>query len=110
MADREKVIRGLAICSTPICRTDCPYDNGKVSGCIVTLMKDALELLKGQEARVMTKDEANGAEVTWLEVRGNEPYATLYANTFKPESYGKYYRCWNYKPTDEQRKAVKWDD
>lgn len=24
--------------------------------------------------------------------------------------YGKTWRCWNYRPTDEQRKMVKWND
>ena len=28
----------------------------------------------------------------------------------KDDTYGKTWRCWSSKPTDEQRKAVKWDD
>jgi len=26
------------------------------------------------------------------------------------KAYGKTWRCWTARPTDEQRKAVKWDD
>ena len=68
-----------------------------------------LELLKAQEPRVLTREESEKAEVCWLEVRGYEPYATLEAGDWNPEKYGKSYRCWNRMPTDEQRKAVKWD-
>ena len=49
MPDREKVIRGLEVCLSPIdkraCK-DCPYDG--VDGCW-QLKHDALELLKAQE-------------------------------------------------------------
>lgn len=48
MPDREKVLKGLEICTSPVCRTDCPYDNER-NGCSLMLMKDALELLKAQE-------------------------------------------------------------
>lgn len=68
-----------------------------------------LELLKEQEPRVLTLEEAKKAEVCWLEQRGYEPYVTDDADTWNPEIYGKAYRCWSAKPTDEQRKAEKWE-
>lgn len=41
----------------------------------------------------------------------NVPSQTLdEALELDSENYGKTWRCWTAKPTDEQRKAVKWDD
>lgn len=55
MTDRKKVIKGLEICTTRPCYcTDCPYKKD----CVLDsqeVMKDALELLKEQEA--MTPEE-----------------------------------------------------
>ena len=52
MADREKVIIGVDICLSRFhCGKDCPYYNAENrSGCMELLRKDALELLKEQEA------------------------------------------------------------
>lgn len=61
MADREKVLKGLEICSEHgswhglDCEhneayKDCPY-RGCETGCIVTIAKDAIALLKEQEAK-----------------------------------------------------------
>lgn len=52
MADRDKVIKGLELCSrepkqTIGCLLDCPYED--VDGCRKVLMRDALALLKAQE-------------------------------------------------------------
>lgn len=122
MVNREKVLKGLECClvfdEDWLYHCDeCPYrateDERKViDWCchLEELRKDALELLKEQEPRVLTLEEAKKAEVCWLEQRGYEPYATDDADTWNPEIYGKAYRCWSLKPTDEQRKAVKWDD
>lgn len=108
----EKVIKGLECCTEDGCK-DCPYYNN----CDIfdeypseTLLKDVLEVLKEQEPRVLTWDEVEHAEVCWVEERGNEPYADLDAADWNPEYYGKTIRCWNYKPTKEQRKAVKWNE
>ena len=96
--DRENVIKAWedVLSRDPL---DAPWD----------LIDDTLALLKAQEPRVLTREESEKAEVCWLEVRGYEPYATLEAGDWNPEKYGKSYRCWNRMPTDEQRKAVKWD-
>ena len=52
MPDREKVIKGLEICTTRPCYcTDCPY---KKECCLDSqnVMEDALSLLKEQDARI----------------------------------------------------------
>ena len=57
--DREKVIKGLECClNVGDCQKQCDYfpDNG----CDKELMRDALELLKAQEPRVMTVEEVVG--------------------------------------------------
>lgn len=111
MIDREKVIKGLEyhIKELSVGKTcyECPYfgDNP----CEIQLIANTLELLKEQEPRVLTLEEAKKAEVCWLEQRGYEPYVTDDADTWNPEIYGKAYRCWSAKPTDEQRKAEKWE-
>ena len=78
--DREKVIKGLECCSIPQgrCRK-CPYETeGFVAECTSELAKDALALLKEQEAKqaikqiyhvMMNRDYENPVEVTrydWL--------------------------------------------
>jgi len=134
MADREKVIKGLECCTNgDVCISDCTYfkefpmTDGR---CITALQADALSLLKEQEARVMTLDEVKAFDWDYCyleEVRlsGKEyravcgdyaltcitwPYVTSMRIQRGDESYGKKWRCWTAKPTDEQRKAVKWDD
>ena len=54
MPDREKVMKGLEHCmhiDTVFC-ADCPYDYADSSDCVVELAKNALELLKVQEAKI----------------------------------------------------------
>ncbi len=90
----------------------------------------ALVLLKEQEARVMTLDEVKDLDwdYCYLEeerLPGKEYRAVCgdYALTcitwpciasmriqYGDDSYGKKWRCWSAKPTDEQRQAVKWDE
>ena len=86
-----------------------------------------------QKPRVMSLEEALGAEVNvdqcWLEVKGIKQIYLADA-VVCPEHveradiqrwgasdcqlpldlYGTYWRMWTAKPTQEQRKAVKWDD
>jgi hypothetical protein len=67
MADLEKTLRGLEICSEygswhgldcelNEAYRDCPY-RGCETGCIVTIAKDAIELLKEQEAMIKVLEE-----------------------------------------------------
>jgi len=52
MIDREKVVKGLEVCTKPGTRgcfydiKECPYDE---NGCRMALMRDALALLKERE-------------------------------------------------------------
>lgn len=120
MPDREKVIKGLECCSAMSgdeCRR-CPYS----SDCrdeilpvgMVHLANDALELLKEQEPRVLTLEEARTYEVVWPEDKGEGELHPLIVqnnmNDSKHYKYGIHWRVWSAKPTDEQRKAVKWDE
>ena len=89
----------------------------------------AEELLKDQEARVMTLDEVKAFdwEYCYLEeerLPGKE-YRTVcgdYAITcitwpciasmriqHGDDNYGKKWRCWTAKPTENQRQEVKWE-
>ena len=99
----------------------------------------AIEALTEQEPRVLTLEELrslNGTDhFVWLEDNGgytlNGGYAlydcyaevTAYRNNvelnifgseveFEPDNkeYGKTWRCWSARPSDTQRRAVKWDE
>ena len=141
MADREKTIKALTICSkTGWCEnnTNCPYfDSEKEShfeDC-KQMLKDALKLLKEQEPRVMALEEVkkhnNKDNCVWFELRDiviipvfvrQDRRETIIENPcilsdqtiphlyLKNIDYCKKWRCWTSRPTDEQRKAVKWDD
>lgn len=131
MPDRGKVIKGLEIHTKPNSRcVGCPYPNNGMCG--DQLYMDALVLLKAQEPRVLILSEINKNSFVWYENKTcSRLFPALVADcqsitrhkfivedvffdvgTYMPEDvhYGKSWRCWNYKPTDEQRKAVKWDD
>lgn len=67
LIDREKVIKGLEICSEHgswhglNCEDneaykDCPY-RGCETGCVTTIAKDAITLLKGQEPVIPIKND-----------------------------------------------------
>lgn len=136
---REKVISGLEYCldrsKEKVHCGDCPYwQDDFESGChIYDMIRDALDLLKEQEPRVLTVDELNLAadesvicyveffdklavNVTAPHLIGtgkwvNIPYlGTVISRTARVDAYNREWRCWNHKPTDEQRKAVPWDD
>ena len=99
------------------------------------LMADALSLLKAQKPRVMTLEEVEGAldTVVWVDrpnlENTSDEYALITAYSMKHgyfdlrytfcdpnyrersdyATYGKRWRCWTQRPTDEQRKAVEWE-
>lgn len=134
----EKAINGMEYCikrmtTTGECDYDCPYYHNP-HGCKVVMLKDAISLLKEQEPRVMTITEAFDAEVAWLERYADpddavEPiiqpviirhYENGYweclieqdesaALTLFIEDFGTEFRFWTSRPTEEQRKAVKFD-
>ena len=113
----------------------CPYYDRDGSYTAVTcssfLAADALALLKEQEARVMTVEEIRTGEIEtlWIEVKEKPhifpgiwyrrskkdgiPAIDITLNTGIVRgtvvSYGYAWRCWTSHPTEEQRKAVKWN-
>jgi len=92
---------------------------------------DYCEIKEAHEPRVMTLKEALGAEECWLErkdgcvtvasialngqdsggydVDSNE-LNTMRSYIFHSGYYGKYWRCWNIRPTDAQREAEPWQE
>ena len=134
----EKVIKGLECCAIDGGCGACPYDSTKdcqgSHPTPETLMKDALALLRhevsAQEPRVMTLEEVLAAEVVYAEdvdkaeiipvlvdrrahdrvvlvmarLRGG-PSITIYPLIGE---YGKRWRCWTSRPTDEQREVTLW--
>lgn len=122
--DREKVISGLMMLA------DRKNDDTCEGLKCCKIAEDALALLKEQEPRLLTLEEVKKFdwEYCYLEeerLPGKE-YRTVcgdYALTcitwpcvasmriqHGDNNYGKKWRCWTAKPTDEQRKAVKWND
>lgn len=129
VADREKVIRGLECCIDPEvpCR-ECPYYN--YGHCDPDdVRRNALSLLNEQEARVM--DDALLLEyddAVWIENKrdtgtvlsicksaDDRQFRFFSKNEWENvaylrENYGKTWRCWTSRPTEEQRKEAAWDD
>lgn len=136
MADLEKVIKGLRCHSEPkfgpdeyFCET-CPYDEAT---CGLDVPNDALSLLKAQEPRVMTLEEAietvsKEGGFVWIEEKNHplssphiRPTNSIYdCPVRKFKDYGKEFvpkrntlrsmwRCWTFMPSEEQRKKVKWE-
>lgn len=103
------------------------YDNTSITGIsLQNIIDDIIGLLKEHEARVMTESEIkNHNGYIWCEYidddlltvsfisdgklydRGELPYNV---NMLAWENYGKGWRCWSARPTEEQRKAAKWDE
>lgn len=128
MAELENVIKGLECCRRGFCFS-CPYNDGvdENTECKQKWADDALSLLKSQEPKVMTLKEIVSAECVWIEyaTSGNIIIALpwdigLTDDTYNfigmpncfvefRSLYGEEWRCWTSRPTDEQRKAVKWE-
>lgn len=131
MIEREKVQHGLECCYNDNCGA-CPYS--AIKKCQHKLHSDALSLLKEQEPRVMTPEEASNALQTedfviiedtengvLFGMRGEEDiqlsngeYIEFYDLEVKDSvyrrQYGRTFRLWTHKPSEDQRKGVKWDD
>ena len=135
MADIRKTITGLEClwhCISPVGHScgDCPQKYNRVE-CKRRVINDALTMLKAQEPKVMTLEEVvkterntpiyidqrygmhgwdiyDGVDIQAKDIVTGAPWAS---NEFWGwDEYGKTWRCWTSRPTDEQRKAVKWDD
>ena len=91
------------------------------------------ELLKDQEPLVLTLEEVKKLQsirdgAIWLEIFGNGLFPALpefsnksltffvailfdgYRSVFENDWYGKTWRCWSSRPTDEQREAMPWQE
>lgn len=103
--------------------------------CQTWILEKALQLLKEHEPHVLTIDQLEDAldTVVWLDMPGAENladgYALIMAYSHKHEcmffdspfgdspsqdrleysEYGRSWRCWDRRPLEEQRKAVKWE-
>ena len=117
---REKVMNGLQMAYT--------YSNVDEENTLVPqqIVIDAITLLKAQEPRVMTLKDSVSAECVWIEyaTSGNIVIALPWDIELTDDTYnfigmpncfvefrslyGKTWRCWTSRPTDEQRNAVKW--
>lgn len=74
----------------------------------IQAQKDAVALLKAQEPRVMTLDEALNGLV--IEYRSGKLQAVgKLVFTEGHEYYGNLWRVWDKMPTDEQREATPWN-
>ena len=133
---REKVVKGLeCIISSGNAgmRDDCAnciYPGG--GDCLAPALQDALALLKAQEPRVMTWEEAqanvNEGPFIIMELRdstGTEiDYGVLVDDSYEmsegslltvcefgllKDAYGKRFRCWTSRPTEEQMEAKPWE-
>lgn len=131
MPDREKVITAMDCCMAGGECDHCPYarDNKQgYEGCY-QMHADALALLKAQEPRVMTLEEVKmlDSDYYYLESMrspGKElreivgaygltcvtwPSITWARQTMGDSGYGKTWRCWTSRPTEEQRRATPWE-
>lgn len=121
MTDQEKVVRGLECCilhdpdDKPKCKS-CPYDGA----CLNRLKRDALQLLKAQEPRVMTLEELYSQETVWFEEKPNHTMKQLTKDGIAVlvfvgllhswNGYGTVWRCWTSRPSEGQREEVAWND
>ena len=111
---------------------------GEEEDAIMPLLKDALALLKAQQPRVLTLEEVferskhMDEDAVWIEFEDEDgdmvvnpailsnskpifeaEYIIVAALRWEKKyfplgTYGKKWRCWTSRPTDEQRKAAKW--
>ena len=118
----NKVLKGLECCENGSACGICPYskNNDCTMGYSQALIKDTLELLKAAypKPHCLTLEELRKVKpgtVLWREIYGDEPTVCNFSGTEKfweinTDIYGESFRLWTAKPTDEQRKAVKWDE
>ena len=131
MNNQEKVINGLECCNADnrMC-SKCPYDPNSdevvwEGNCAKDLARDALALMKAQEPKLFTLDDVSAwirqkpldREPIYVEVKDlfgawmvDEIASYLPETDLSGELYGKTWRVWSAKPTEEQRKEAKWND
>ena len=112
MTDSKKAVKELeAIYDEAYDRwAHCPYIEDKLITLIRDGIPDAVILLSEQEPRIMPLDELT--EI-YVEFQGNPcilPLATFDLQKIIAYANNDICRLWAGKPTDQQRKAVKWHD
>lgn len=114
MPDRGKIIKGLECCANggqDLCK-EC-YQEGPGFGiaCRQDLMRDAAQLLKAQEPRLVVKEDfVNADRWGYLPVYVEDRDGDMYWDCITDAALGDTVsRFWTTKPTDEQRKKVKWE-
>ena len=128
MIDRESVIRQL---TQHIARAD--YIETDWMDCVsVPMLRGALTLLKEQEPKILTLEEVkklSDHDVAYIETtissfvnpaiyqpeNGNDDYACVVSTWLKSgfyawNTYGKDWRLWTHKPTQEQMEAAPWQE
>ncbi|MBP5709997.1 MAG: hypothetical protein J6W84_03365 [Bacteroidales bacterium] len=123
-----KVIRGLeCIRDWSQFAVDRGWIDARASEKMVKYAEDALELLKAQEPRVMTFEEAAALgrnTVVWYEFNGeNSPRPRIVHHAdkagiqftdggvwhFVRDEYGKLFRLWTSRPTEAEREEIPWN-
>ncbi len=122
MADRDKVIKE---CKWAI---DQIMANGSTTITTKGFFRDVIRLLKEDEPHVLTLDEALSADVCWYDSAWihNPAYGSLKRSDGTPtvqiirleegpayedvNSYGTSWRCWNRRPSEEQRRTAEWQE
>jgi len=108
-----------------ICELTMPRDD---YNSIMEYIMEGYNLFKAQEPRVLTLEELSEKTDVWLESleydtidpalsSGSYDDGTVGLMTLEEEElfymdeadYGVKWRCWTSRPTEEQRKAVKWE-
>ena len=112
MHDREVAIRSLINCISDECDcvNKCQYF--KQNDCLNSLMRDAAQLLKAQEPRLVVKEDFENADkYGYLPVYVENKDGDMYWDCITDAALGDTVsRFWTMKPTNEQRKAVKWNE
>ena len=108
MIATERVINDLNVAKLMLCNSQVLTPEMCVK--IGQAISSAIVLLKEQEARVMTLDELT--EI-YVEFKGDN--CPIRLTNFDLQKIVKHMvdgvcRLWTSKPTDKQRKAVKWDE
>lgn len=133
MTEMEKVINGLEFTKAMITfnpSTGEDIEPGNLNEADKTSYDacvGAIALLKEQEPRVMVPTEVYTADFVYVEFDGvitpalrtskeREGHRESYFATqqlggewMRWDDYGITWRCWTSRPTDEQKKAVKWE-
>ena len=117
---REKVMKGLSICADDdeTC-SNCPYRDGiSTFQCLTGLAKDALALLKEQEARLMTLEEVEEMAAKsdpdpicaeWSTGRMGWIVGSIHLLANMMKNGNRDIRAWTSRPTPEQMRDTPWE-